>query len=136
LFDRPIAEIKKAQPQPELAAGRPFHHVMAFQHHQEAVRGTFVKLERGGHLRQAKRGLALAEKVEDRERAIQSLNLVCALGRSISHSGPQFRKMIALTSLSTYEMDVKDRTGVALKEHKQSLHRGCSTANMVEGSVT
>ena len=91
LLNRAIAEIEQPQAQPELAVGGALHHVVAFEHHQKAVRGALVKLQRGSDLRQAQRSLTFAEQIENRESAVQSLNLICALGGSVSHSGPLFR---------------------------------------------
>ncbi len=69
------------------------HHAVPLQNHQEAVRRALVQLERGGHLRQAERGLAFAKQVENRKSAVESLNFVSALGSCVSHIDPLFRPL-------------------------------------------
>jgi hypothetical protein len=46
LFDGAVSKIKKPESKAKLAARRALYHVMAFQHHQETVRGALVKLQR------------------------------------------------------------------------------------------
>ena len=85
LLNGAIAEVEQPQAQPELAAGSALDHVVPLEHHQEAVRGALVKLQRGSHLRQAQRSLALAEQIENRESAIQELEpYTCREGKRLA----------------------------------------------------
>src|SRR6516225_12365353 len=91
LFDGAITEVEEAQSEPKLAVGGALYHVVPFQDHQEAVRGAFVKLQRGSNLRQTQRSLAFAEQIQNRKRAVESLNLISAVGGRVSHYDPLFR---------------------------------------------
>jgi hypothetical protein len=92
LLDGAVAEVEQPQAQPELAVGSAFHHVMAFEHHEKAVRSALVKLQGRGNLGQAQRSLTFTEQIQDRKGAVQSLNFISAMrGRCVSHYGPLFR---------------------------------------------
>ena len=65
LLNCAIAKVKEAQTKAKLAAGGALDHVVAFQHHQEAVRGALVKLQGAGHMGQAERRVALAQQVKN-----------------------------------------------------------------------
>jgi len=61
------------------------------QNHQEAMRCALVQLQRGRNLRQAERRLAFAKQIEYGECAVESLNFVSPLWKSVSQIDPLFQ---------------------------------------------
>lgn len=140
LLNGAVAEIKEPQPEPEFSVAGPLDHPVPLQNHQKTVRGAFVQAQGCRHLRQSQRGITLAEQIQDRKGAVQSLYFVGALQGFVSQYGPRFRFVDTLVSRIVGPMSSSNTGFPAICNHprrpireplgKKSPHPGTDSARL------
>jgi hypothetical protein len=91
LLNGAVSEVEEAETEAELSGGGPLNHAVALQHHEEAVRGALVQLQRRCNLGQTQGNLALAKQIKYSKGTVECLNFICPLRGGVSHFDPLFR---------------------------------------------